>query len=63
MIQDIAPHRLNNQYDPKVNPEPEDYVINTMKNLMQSRIGPLHEVYLSVICLFIRFQRIRILPL
>ena len=27
MIQDIAPHRLGNQYDPAALPEAEDYVL------------------------------------
>ena len=27
MIQDIAPHKLNNQYDPLAVPEQEDYVL------------------------------------
>ena len=27
MIQDIAPHKLNNQYDPLTVPEREDYVL------------------------------------
>ena len=27
MIQDIAPHQLNNQYDPLAVPEKEDFVL------------------------------------
>ena len=43
MIQDIAPHRLNNQYDPKVNPEPEDYVINTMNGFILADRGKIQD--------------------